>query len=284
MEARKATFLNKIGSNYDIVQKEMRRILLAEMLYNLQDKDKFPSCWRDISSGNINQIESAYAVLEVVRALYGFALDRQLRVKFIKPEGDNGKKRPDLYVILSDGAKLYAEAKAKDSGSHFTIERVESRLSGAKKQLPKNRPGAVFIKIPVSWFFDEDKIKQMVGMVERSVARSPWVVSVVLFISNVHIEDSTVGSIVSEKVVFKEIPNEKHKFKRYRGREWGMFPETGAVSPPPAWLNYNGMPATWQRLIWPVTVNPNIQPPMSTTRRERSWVQQEPSGAHKYFG
>jgi hypothetical protein len=279
MEARKATFLNKVGSDYELIQKEMRRILLAEMMYNLQDKDRFVLCWRDIYSGDMSQIESSYAVLEVARALYAFAIDRQLRVKFIKPEGETGKKRPDLYIILSDGVRLYAEAKVRDNESDFTIRRLENRLSGAKKQLPKNRPGTVFVKIPASWFFNEDKIKQLISMVEKSVSRSPWVVSVVLFVSNVHFDDSMSVAIVSEKTAFKEIINGSHKFKRHRGREWGMFPETGAATQPPAGMDYNGMPATWQRLIWPVHVNQSIQPPRSATKKKRSFAQQKPSGA-----
>ena len=264
-----SSFLSVDGdSSEEAAKQEMRRILLAEMLYNLQDRKGFSSVWLEMSGG---QIESTYAVLDIARTIYAKATDRQLLLKFVIPNRKTGIRSADMLLVLSDGTKLYAEAKCKYSTTKASLKTIEKTLSDAKDQLLSRRlPGAVFLKIPKVWTDDIEFSQNIVKLVARSAVRSNWVVAINLFLSEVFLNHDQYGPSVVEVMGMNETQNLNHKFRRYRGRDWSMFNEPG-TAPSPG-MKYNGMPETWQRLIWPVTVNPNIQPPKSTTKRKLSYA------------
>ena len=172
-----------------------------------------------------------------------------------------------MLLVLSDGTKLYAEAKCKYSTTKASLKTIEKTLSDAKDQLLSRRlPGVVFLKIPKVWTDDIKFSQNIVKLVARSAVRSNWVVAINLFLSEVFLNHDQYGPSVVEIMGMNETQNSNHKFRRYRGRDWSMFPEPG-TAPSPG-MNYNGMPETWQRLIWPVTVNPNIQPQKKYDEKE----------------
>jgi hypothetical protein len=58
----------------------------------------------------------------------------------------------DLYITLSDGVTLRAETKCKQEETEISLDTVKDSLQYARKrQLPKTRPGIIFIKVPRPW-------------------------------------------------------------------------------------------------------------------------------------
>ena len=69
-DARAGFLKNVTGVNTRLEQEthKMRIVLLAEMIWNLQDMDEFDSCIAQMHTPN--KIESTYAELEIARLLY----------------------------------------------------------------------------------------------------------------------------------------------------------------------------------------------------------------------
>jgi hypothetical protein len=129
----------------------MRRIMLAEMLFNLQKIKGFKSCLVDLYGG---QIESTYAALEIGRILCTQALDREMAFRFVTASGIK-KRDYDLSIKFSDGVSVRAETKCKIEETKITLRTIEESFSIAKSQLPERVPGIVFVKVPRIWIEDE---------------------------------------------------------------------------------------------------------------------------------
>jgi hypothetical protein len=222
----------------------MRRITLAEMIYNLQEVQGYDSCLEQLADG---EIESTYAALEIARMLATTAEDRDLFFRIVRPCGIK-RRDYDLSIRTGDGIRIPAETKCKQEETAITLATIEESLSQAKKQLPKSAPGVVFVKVP-RWRIDDEKfVDEMRKLAERSMARSPWIVSVKYYTAHVVYKRDAEGETTGEIVAFREHSNGHHKFRKHRGRNWHMFPSTGPAVPP-AKMNYNGLPSTWRRLL-----------------------------------
>jgi hypothetical protein len=230
--------------------RRMRRITLAEMIYNLQRVKGFNCCLEQLADG---EVESTYAALEIARMLVTTAIDQKLSFRIVRPSGIK-RRDYDLSIRTGDGVRMPAETKCKQEETAITLSTIEASLSQAKKQLPKCAPGIVFIKVPRWWLDDEKFVQEMRKLAERSMARSPWIVSVKYYTAHVVFEKDADGAeITGEVVAFREHSNDNHKFRKYRGRNWHVFPATGPVAPPKQ-INYNGLPSTWYRLFFGTTV------------------------------
>jgi hypothetical protein len=85
--------------------RRMRRVLLAEMLYNLQIVNGFRSCLNDLAGG---QIESTYAALEIGRMICTLGTDKNITFRFVAQSGIL-KRDYDLSIKSSDGVHIRAE-------------------------------------------------------------------------------------------------------------------------------------------------------------------------------
>ena len=85
-------------------------------------------------------------------------------------------------------------------------------------------------------------------MADRSLARSPHIVSVKYYTARVIYERDQFGETVAEIVAVQERMNPNHKFVEFAERNWHMFPSTPGPLPQPR-INYSGMPAKWQHLL-----------------------------------
>jgi hypothetical protein len=244
--ATKTTFLKCDDSTATIrEQQRMRRVVLAEMLFNLQNVNGFYSLLVKMLKGDV---ESTYGALEIARMLVTTAIDTGLSFRFVS-ESKIAKRDYDLSIRFSDGVKVRAETKCKMEETKITLRTVEESISTAKKQLPERAPGIVFIKVPRPWIEDETFAARMLSLGQRSIARSPWIVSIKFYTARIVSEEDGRGNgVTGEIVAFNEYTNDHHKFAKYRNRNWHMFPATGSAVPPTN-MNYNGLPSTWQRLF-----------------------------------
>jgi hypothetical protein len=125
----------------------MRSTILAEMLWNLQDISGFDSCIDLMYRGDI---EATYGALEIARMLFV----RNVVFRFVER---TNKKRADydLEIFYPDGVKANGETKCKMEDTEITLGSVKDSIDTARKQLPKDEPGIVFVKVPPNWIEDD---------------------------------------------------------------------------------------------------------------------------------
>lgn len=114
----------------------VRVITFAEMLFNLQDVEGISS--RHLK---LRQLDCESAVAELQGAAILHATGFTIR---FREEGY------DLDVLHSSG-DVAVEIKRKLESTEPSSETVKDTLEGARKQLPRDRPGIVFLNIPESW-------------------------------------------------------------------------------------------------------------------------------------
>jgi hypothetical protein len=206
-----------------------RVVELAENLYNLQHIEGFDACIAQMKAG-AEKIESTCAELDFGRLLY----INDVEFRFIVPAL---KRREDYdFEILYPGAlKVPADAKCKFETTKINPESVRNSLKKARTQLPKDRPGLIFIKVPQNWIDDIEVAKGMLGIGNDFLRNTDRVVSIKFYAS--HLETTNQ---VQHRHAFREITNHNSQF--HSGRNWDLFTKPGV---PQGW---NGMPPKWQRL------------------------------------
>jgi hypothetical protein len=253
MNSKQDDFLSCSNATPQIREtRRIRRIMLMETIYNLKTKKGFRSCLEKLKGG---QIESTFAVFDVARLLVCMASDKGLTFRFVTECGIPHRDY-DLSVMFSDGLRVPVEAKCKQEETEITLRTIERSLSHAKSQLPKSKPGIIFLKVPRLWIEDENFTMEMRKLAQRFLQRSPSIVSVKFHthvvtqqqVGSALLPRGQHGESVAEVMAVREENNERHKFRKFRERSWKMFPDDGPIAPPP-YINYNGMPNNWQRLL-----------------------------------
>jgi hypothetical protein len=119
---------------------------LAEVIYNLQPVPGFDECITRMRNGDI---EGTYAELDFGRML----LLNQVPFRFVVPQGTTGTDY-DVEIEYSSSVIASADAKCKIEGTEFGENTIKNTLNKARKQLPDDRPGIVFVKVPPAWISD----------------------------------------------------------------------------------------------------------------------------------
>jgi hypothetical protein len=203
----------------------------AELLFNLQDIEGFDYCIEQMRQGNI---EGTYAELDFGRMLRA----SNIEFRFVIRRGVKGSDY-DIEITLSDGLKLCADAKCKIETTEFSEETIRNTLKRAVDQLPKNRPGIIFLKVPSSWFNKLPEARELITVGQRFLRGSTKrVVSIKFFMTHQVWRDG----MLTQSHGFKEISNPNNRFDP--NRNWDMFAEP---NPNPSW---NGMPKDWRRLVF----------------------------------
>jgi hypothetical protein len=186
---------------------------LAEVLYNLQHIPGFDECIMRMRRGDI---EGTYAELDFGRMLY---LHR-ISFRYIIPSGVKGSSY-DVEVIYPGGLAVCGDAKCKVEATRFTPKTIDDTLEKARSQLPDDRPGIVFVKLPPKW------------MEMRRVVSVKYYASPITFIDG----------MLKVQHAFKEVSNPITDFGP-PFQNWDIF---HWIVMPPEW---NGMPPWWQRTIF----------------------------------
>jgi hypothetical protein len=117
-------------------------LMLAELLFNLQDVPGFSGC---ISKMRGDQTESAFAELEVGAVIKKAGLS----FSYVDPNLDP-RRTYDLEIQTPHG-RACGEIKCKSSATLPTPEKVADAFKKARKQLPGDAAGIIFIKLPPDW-------------------------------------------------------------------------------------------------------------------------------------
>jgi hypothetical protein len=121
---------------------KVRVIHLAEFLINLQFVPNFRELLIRLKGGSI---EPTFAELEVGKLL----LLNRVPFRFVKTTGKKGADY-DLELNLN-GIIVCADTKCKLETTSRGIDTVLASLKTARGQLPDDKPGMVFVKVPQSW-------------------------------------------------------------------------------------------------------------------------------------
>lgn len=133
----------KEDTNQDQIVRGARLFSLAEALYNLQHVDGFERLLKDIENGNV---QSAWEELSFAM----FFLSRNISFRFVEPSTKPNEKTPDLEISV-EGVLLPCEVEGKEEATQPTEKTVYNTLEHARRQLPKDCPGLICLKIPELW-------------------------------------------------------------------------------------------------------------------------------------
>ena len=141
-------------------------------------------------------------------------------------------------MFYPDGFAEPADAKCKFETTEINPKIILNSLEKARKQLPDDRPGIIFTKVPQSWVADVGLAVQMVDIGLNFTRNTDRIVSIKFYVSLL----KTCDNMVMHRHAYKEITNEASRF--HERRNWDLFQEN---SVPTGW---NGMPPKWQRIFF----------------------------------
>jgi hypothetical protein len=208
----------------------LRVIDLAETIYNLQPILGFDECVEKMREGDI---EGTYAELDLGRMLYLY----KVPFRYVVRRGVKGQDY-DVEIEYPNGVIACAEAKCSIESTMCGESTIRNKLDSARKQLPSDRPGIVFVKMPPTWMDESDFLKMTSDVAQSFLMGTKRIVSVKFYVSPISIE----GACTKQRHAYKEISNPDTRFGATKN--WDLFHE---MDLPP---EYNGMPPHWQRVLF----------------------------------
>jgi len=224
--------LNNHNTDQEAAIHALRVIQLAEMLWNSQWIPGYGECISQFESAK--QIESTYAELDIARAL----ICHRAQFRFNEKKNKKGEDF-DLLITFPNGTAVCADTKCKLESTQFSERTIKDTLEDARRRnLPADRPGIVFAKIPNEWIDTEAGRKNVADAGERFLRNTGRVVSV-KFYSSYIVED---GTLLREAMRWFEIANPKNRFDP--NADWQLFANLWESA-----SDWNGMPQHWKRLL-----------------------------------
>jgi hypothetical protein len=198
--------------------------LTAEVLFNLQNVPGFDECAERLKAGDI---EPTLAELDLGRFLYLHSVT----FRFVVPISKKGHDY-DVEITHPNGMVVCADAKCKVEGE-FNRRTVENSLETARKQLPKNMPGIVFVKHPSSWA--KQHVAELRELAFNFFRRTERIVSVIFYVQPF----DRRGDQLVHQHGYVEFSSPKTRFGE--NVNWELFP-VGVLQ------NFV-VPAHWQKIL-----------------------------------
>lgn len=174
-----------------------RVVNLAEIVYNLQ---RVQGLKERIIIMDKNDLESAYGEMQCAALLSS----TEMNLRFINPKGSKGH---DYEVELTSSANrtVCCEIKTKLEATSFDVKTLWSTLDAARKQLPKQQPGLILVKIPEAW--PQRHRQTDVGQaISKALRQSDRLVGIVLLWEEWFRTPEGANICISR---FKQFPNKK---------------------------------------------------------------------------
>lgn len=202
----------------------LRVLQLAELLYNLQGVLGLDHCLDRMFSG---QIEPTMAELD-----FGMFLRRQgVAFSYVTQTGVKTSDY-DVEIPYEGGPVACGDIKCKFEGTDYAESSILNSLKKARGQLPSDRPGIIFVKVPQHWLdlstgnFDID-VSETLAKFFRTTKR----IILVVFYAKLTL-DGALGTAIAHVVLERE--NTQSRFAH--GRSWRLFAE---VKGPPDWIDFS---------------------------------------------
>jgi len=155
-------------------RKTSRVLDFAETLFNLQHIEGFDERLDQMRAG---QVEPAIAEFDFARFLYL----HDIGFKFVTPTGAKGEDY-DFGIEYADGREACADAKCRLEGTEVRPDTVKNSLNKARtNNLPPDKPGIIFLKVPQTWLEQENVRRGIYAVVEGFLRHTERIVSVVVY-------------------------------------------------------------------------------------------------------
>ena len=220
--------INESGDQTKMDASGLRIIDLAEVIYNLQAVPGFDNCIARMRDGDI---EGTAAELDLGRMLYL----NQVPFRYVVPQGLKGKDY-DAEILFPDGVVACADAKCALENTDLKAKAIFNKLEKARKQLPADQPGIIFVKMPPHWMEAPEFVSTTVEQAHALFAQTGRIVSVKFYVAPTTIE----GGYVMQQHAYKELSNPK---TRFGPRDWTLFRRFDLPA------EVGGMPPHWQRIL-----------------------------------
>jgi hypothetical protein len=213
-------------------RKTSRLLDFAETLFNLQHIEGFDERVDQMRSG---QVEATFAEFDFARFLY----IHDIAFKFVTPTGVTGKDY-DFGIAYADGREACADAKCRLEGTDIRADTVRNSLNKARtNNLPPNKPGIVFVKVPQTWLEQEGVRRGIYAVVEDFLRNTGRVVSVVVYATVV--TELPAQQMMMMRHRFHEFLNSAPRFDT--AKSWALFKD---FKVPEEW---RGMHPKWVRVF-----------------------------------
>jgi hypothetical protein len=213
-------------------RKNARIIDLAENLFNLQHIEGFDDRVDQMRTGDI---EATIAEFDLARFLH----IHDIAFKFVVPTGERGKDF-DFIVNFDDDRVACVDAKCRLEETEIRPETIRNCLNTARQNnLPRDKPGIVFVKVPQTWMEDAAVRVSMGKVVEDFERTTGRLVSVVLY--TIAVSAMAEREMVLMRHRFLEYPNQSHRFDTTK--RWTLFKDYDV---PREW---GGMHPKWHRIL-----------------------------------
>jgi hypothetical protein len=210
--------------------KNARMLDFAETLFNLQHVEGFDDRVDQMRTGDA---ESCLAEFDFAKLLYIHDVD----FRFVIPSGRKGRDY-DYRIAFRDGRSACADAKCRIESSEIRPDAIRHALETArKKNLPRDEPGIVFVKVPQAWVEVREIPNELMDVAADFLRQTERVVLVVLYCL---VQFPKHGLTVHRPLV-DEVENPKHRFDM--AKTWRLFK---GIQIPREW---NGMPPKWHRIF-----------------------------------
>jgi hypothetical protein len=213
-------------------RKTSRVLDFAETLFNLQHIEGFDDRIDQMRAG---QVEATFAEFDFARFLY----IHDIEFKFVTPSGVKGADY-DFGIGYGDGRKACADAKCRLEGTEVRADTVRNSLTKARtNNLPPDKPGIIFVKVPQTWLEQDDVRKGIYAVIEGFLRNTQRIVSVVVY-------TTVMMELADQKMMlmrhrFHEFLNASHRFDKTK--MWALFKDYRA---PEEW---GGMHPKWVRVF-----------------------------------
>jgi hypothetical protein len=207
-EAKFPNMLTLTNSGGEIeAGRQLRLGDLAEVLFNLQNVPGFDECVERLKAGDI---EATLAELDLGRFLYLHSVSFRYVVPISKKGSDY-----DVEITYPNGVTACADAKCKVEGD-FNARTIENSLETARKQLPKDKPGIVFVKHSSTWA--KENFAELRDLTFKFFRRTERIVSVKYYVQPFERR----GNSLVHQHGYVEFSNPKTRFGE--NVNWDLFP------------------------------------------------------------
>jgi hypothetical protein len=199
---------------------------LGELLFNLQDVTGFDALMERMKTGDA---ESYMAELRIGRLLYV----NDVKFRFNVPHG-RSQEDYDLEIVHPGGGILCADTKCKIETTQFSENSIRNALDKARKQLPPEGAGMIYLLVPGHWLEVPDSQQKMIETAQDFLRTTGRVVMVTYYAEPL----SYTPGVMRQGHRFREIQN-----PRRSEQDWSL------VQYMPRTNYWDALPEKWVRLV-----------------------------------
>jgi hypothetical protein len=168
----RAFFKSDLADADSLVRWKCRVSILAECLFSMQDIHGIKQRIEMIKAGDLESVHGELLCAKMVAAPI-------FELRFIIPSGVKGDDY-DCEITAPGGRILHCEIKTKEEHSDYGAKTIYNTLEHARRQLPKELPSIIFLRVPEAWAKEEACAIATKESFDRILRQSHRVVAIVL--------------------------------------------------------------------------------------------------------